>query len=121
MGRKVVTKPLLIGAQELHVTRADFLFEFAASGFLRRFAAVNAALWHLPSLHRLVDALPDENQAFAVEQHDTHAGTIGKVLVFDVKIVARHGNRSNNRREYRRSPAENKVAADGDRKLEISA
>ena len=60
-------------AQDTCLAGADLFLELAQGRFLRRLAVVDAALRHLPAFDGLVDALADEDEALAVDQHHADA------------------------------------------------
>src|SRR6185369_16301706 len=77
-----VVEILLLGArQDLDKVGLDpgFLFQFAQGRALDVLARIDAALRHLPRVALLVvDALSDEHEPVAIDEHDANAGAIRK-------------------------------------------
>ena len=110
MRRQIVFQPFVEFAEELGIVGADFLLQFAERGLERRFALVDPALRHLPAFDRLVDALADEHQSFAVEQHHAHARPVGQIFVTQGEALSGHiADRLLRMRNYGRSGYQNKA------------
>jgi hypothetical protein len=112
MRRQIVFQPFAEFAEELGIVRADFFLQLAERGLERRFAFVDAALRHLPAFDRLVDALADEHQPLAIEQHHADAGPVRQILVTQSETLTGHiADRLLRMRNYGRSGHQNKAPA----------
>src|SRR6185312_1101912 len=83
LGRDVVAEPLLAAAELLDRADIGLLIELALGCRPGLLAGIDAALRHLPYMHRVdvlgpVEAASDEDEAVAVEHREPHAGPIGE-------------------------------------------
>src|SRR5262245_15065643 len=87
--REVVGQPVACPRDEARANHARFLGKLAPCCLLEVFAFVDAALRHLPpgagafGLALVVGPAPDENTAFAVEQHDPDARPVRQKFLVD--------------------------------------
>ena len=65
---------------DLGISRADFFFHFAKSGFAGFLARIDSPLWHLPMIAGNVVTGPNEDLSLRIEQQDTHAGAERSVV-----------------------------------------
>jgi hypothetical protein len=68
-------------AQKFGVAGPDLFFKFTKSGFRGRLSLIDSALRQLPTLDHLVNASANKNETIAIQEHDAHAGTVGKIGV----------------------------------------
>ena len=81
--RNVVAEPFLAAAELLDRADIGLLLELALGCRPGPLAGIDAALRHLPYMHRVdvlgpVEAATDEDEAVAVEHREPHAGPIGE-------------------------------------------
>jgi hypothetical protein len=74
-----VPVPTTALAENLGLVGADLLSQLTQRRLARGFARINAALWHLPlrQPRRHPDAVADEHETVAAEQHDANPRAVG--------------------------------------------